>query len=130
MTGTQPRVTHSLKSWREELAWFEDAKRKLRWHYLDVVFVIETRLPDSEDTGRFAAPQAPTLRPYANGDELVADMGRHCRIVEAALVAAEARDDRPPLSGMPGCEEFNRRALAAAGETYTIDRGVKVPLTP
>jgi hypothetical protein len=75
-------------------------------------------------------PQDPTLQPYDTDDDMIADLQRQCGIIEAARWCAEARDEHPPLSGMPGSVEFNVAALAAAGETYRIVAGAKIPLTP
>ena len=62
--------------------------------------------------------------------DVVAELQRQGGIVAAAEEAAEARGEQPlpPLSGMPGFEGWKRRVLRAAGETYTIIRGQRVPL--
>lgn len=65
---------------------------------------------------------------YASDDELIADIQRQLAITIAAEEAARARGERVPLSGMPGFESWKRSALRAAGETYTIIRGLRVPL--
>lgn len=69
--------------------------------------------------------QAPPLR--MSGEHLASALQRQAEIIGRALHEAESRGESVPRSGDPDWEEWERHALRAAGETYIIRGGKKMP---